>query len=63
MNKIDMKKEMLLNDEISVMDLNEKEVKKIKESFEKDLEDKRQELSELNQRIKDVKVKIDNWAN
>ena len=63
MISVKKKKEMLLKDEMSVFDLKQKEIKKIRESFEEDLEEKNQELSKLNQKIRDMKTRIDNYAN
>ena len=63
MISVKKKKEMLLNDEISVFDLKVKEIKKLKESFADDLEEKNQELATLNQKIRDMKTRIDNYAN
>ena len=63
MISVKKKKEMLLNDEISVFDLKAKEIKKLKESFADDLEEKNQELATLNQKIRDMKTRIDNYAN
>ena len=63
MISVKKKKEMLLNDEISVFDLKVKEIKKLKESFADDLEEKNQELAKLNQKIRDMKTRIDNYAN
>lgn len=59
---IKKKKEMVINGEISVYDLKSKEVESITKSVQKDLDDKKQELAELNQKIRDVKVRIDNFA-
>lgn len=57
------KKNKLLNKEILVSDLNSEEVEKIKKSIQKDLDLKKEELSDLNKKIKEMKKKIDNWAN
>ena len=57
------KKNKLLNKEILVSDLNSEEVEKIKKSIQKDLDLKKEELSNLNKKIKEMKKKIDNWAN
>ena len=50
---INEKKEKLINREISISDLSSNEVEKIK----------KQELKSLNEKIKQMKLKIDNWAN
>lgn len=57
------KKNKLINKEILVSDLNSEEVEKIKKSMRKDLDLKKEELSDLNKKIKEMKKKIDNWAN
>ena len=57
------KKNKLINKEILVSDLNSEEVEKIKKSIKKDLDLKKEELSDLNKKIKEMKKKIDNWAN
>lgn len=57
------KKEKLINQEISVFDLTNNEVKQLKDIVRNDLEKKKKELDNLNQKIKDMKTKIDNWAN
>lgn len=60
---IDETKEKLLKKEIKISNLSSSEVKEIKKSVEKDLNIKREELRSLNEKIKQMKVKIDNWAN
>lgn len=60
---VNKKKEKLINKEISVYDLSSKEVEEIKEIVEKELEDKKNDLNNLNKKIKDMKVRIDNWQN
>ncbi|MBR2289596.1 MAG: hypothetical protein IJ867_03060 [Clostridia bacterium] len=60
---LNSKKRMLINEEISVFDLTPEEVAKMKKSFEKDLQNKKQELKEINQKIRNMKTRIDNWAN
>ena len=57
------KKNKLINKEILVSDLNSEEVEKIKKSIKKDLDLKKEELSDLNKKIKEMKKKIDNWVN
>ena len=63
MNNINEKKEKLLNKEITVADLTSNEVNEIKEMIKKDLASKQKELSDLNKKIREIKVQIDNWAN
>lgn len=63
MKDINEKKEALMEQKISVYDLELEEVKKIKATIQKDLKAKRQELDEINQKIKGMKTKIDNWSN
>lgn len=58
---INEKKEKILNQEISIADLSLEEVEQIKELVQRDLKNKKQELNDVNQRIKEVKIKIDNW--
>ena len=58
---INEKKEMLLNQEISIADLTLEEVEQIKEIVQKELKMKKQELDKINQKIKEMKLKIDNW--
>lgn len=60
---INEKKDKLLNKEISISDLTSDEVEKIKKSVKKDLEVKKEELNDINQKIKNIKIKIDNWSN
>lgn len=60
---INEKKEKLLNKEISVFDLSSEEVEQIKEDVQKDLKNKKNELVDLNKKIKSIKEKIDNWEN
>ena len=58
---VEKKKEKLINQEISVFDLTQKEVIKIKDSVENELDLKKQELKDVNQKIKEIKTKIDNY--
>lgn len=58
---INEKKEKILNQEISIADLSLEEVEQIKELVQRDLKNKKQELNDVNQRIKEMKIKIDNW--
>ena len=60
---IDEKREKLINKEISVSDLSSKEVEQIKNNVKIELEKKKIELNNLNCKIKELKTKIDNWAN
>ena len=60
---INEKKEMLMKDELSVYDLTQEEVKKMKKIIKKDIDKKRIELNEINNKIRDMKIKIDNWSN
>ena len=57
------KKEKLLNNEISVFDLTDEEILEMKKNVKKELVSEKEKLDKLNKRIKDMKVKIDNWAN
>ena len=54
-------KKQLQNKEISVLDLSCKDVKSITKKMKKELEEKQIELNELNEKIKDMKVRIDNF--
>ena len=60
---INEKKEKLIRKEISIADLTSYEVEEIKENVKQDLISKKQELNDLNQKIKNIKGKIDNFAN
>lgn len=62
-NYINTLKERLKNKEILVKDLSEEDVKILKKEFEEDIENHKKELEEINNRIKNIKVKIDNWNN
>ena len=55
-------KKQLQNKEISVLDLSCKDVKSITKKMKKELEEKQIELDELNEKIKDIKVRIDNFG-
>lgn len=63
MSSIDEKKQKLINKEISVSDLTVDEVEKLTKAVSQDLDDKKEELNNLNKKIKEMKVKIDNWSN
>ena len=60
---INEKKEKLLKKEINVSDLTSDEVNEIKKIVEKDLVSKKEELKNINIKIKQMKTTIDNWAN
>lgn len=60
---IKKRKEQLMKQEISVYDLTSEEVEKITKSVKKDLDAKKEELSQLNVKIKDMKRVIDNWGH
>ena len=61
--EIDEKKEKLINNELLISDLTSEEVEKIKKSLKIDLNSRKEELINLNKKIKEMKIKIDNWAN
>lgn len=61
--EISEKGKKLINKEISISDLSSKEVKDISKSIKKELELKKSELNNLNEQIKNMKKRIDNWAN
>lgn len=56
-------KEELKKKKISVKDLSNEQVKLLKEEFEKDIESYIKELEEVNDRVRNIKFKIDNWNN
>ncbi|MBR1539803.1 MAG: hypothetical protein IJ629_01240 [Clostridia bacterium] len=62
MMNIKKKKEQLMKQEISVYDLTPEEVEKITKSVKKELTTTKEELVDLNKKIKAMKAKIDNWA-
>ena len=57
------KKEKLWEQQISIADLTTEEVEELKESFQKDLKLKKQELSRINRDIRAMKSRIDSWSN
>ena len=57
------KKEKLWEQQISIADLTTEEVEELKESFQKDLRLKKQELSRINRDIRAMKSRIDSWSN
>jgi hypothetical protein len=54
-------KEKLINSELSVDNLTGNQVKILIKELENDLKTKQEELDELNKKIKDIKIKIDNF--
>ena len=60
---IDVKKEKLMNGEISIDDLAPEEIEQMKKIVKKEINSKKKELDKLNGKIKDMKTKIDNWSN
>ncbi len=57
------KKEKLINNEIAISDLDSSELEQLKNIVKKDLDAKRLELSKLNEKIKEMKTKIDNLVD
>ncbi len=60
---IEERKEKLLKKEINISDLDSQEVETIKSSLKVDLASKREELKQINKKIREMKTKIDNWAD
>ena len=54
-------KEKLKNREIKVEELTDEEVINLIEEFKKEIDENSKELKILNKKIKDIKIKIDNW--
>lgn len=54
-------KEKLKNREIKVEELTDEEVINLIEEFKKEIDENSKELEILNKKIKDIKIKIDNW--
>lgn len=48
---------------IDVADLSDEEVKILVLDVEKRIKEKQKELDELNEKIRKIKIKIDNWNN
>ena len=48
---------------INVADLSDEEVKILILDVEKRIKQKQKELDELNEKIRKIKIKIDNWNN
>ena len=48
---------------INVADLSDEEVKVLILDVEKRIKTKQKELEELNEKIRKIKIKIDNWNN
>jgi len=51
----------LNNNKITVGDLSSEEVRILTQVYKIDLNGKNKELDDLNQKIKNIKYKIDNW--
>ena len=60
-SNIESLKEKLKNREIKVEDLTDEEVINLIEEFKKEIDENSKELEILNKKIKDIKIKIDNW--
>ena len=61
-SKIQELKEKLMNNQMTVLDLSNDEVKILKKEFKNDLDINYKNLEKINKKIKEIKVKIDNWA-
>ena len=48
--------------EMTVLDLSNDEVKILKKEFKNDLDINYKNLEKINKKIREIKVKIDNWA-
>lgn len=58
---INEKKDKLIKNEISIFDLTDNEIEEIKAKLDNDIQKKKKELDTINKKIKNMKVKIDNW--
>ncbi|MCI8309482.1 MAG: hypothetical protein HFJ45_04685 [Clostridia bacterium] len=61
-SKIQELKEKLMNNQMTVLDLSNDEVKILKKEFKNDLDINYKNLEKINKKIREIKVKIDNWA-
>ena len=61
-SKIQELKEKLMNNQMTVLDLSNDEVKILKKEFKNDLDINYKNLEKINKKIREINVKIDNWA-